>query len=325
MTRAAIVAAIVIVAWPGVTRRPGQTAPASALERVVVVDARGKPVLGLTADRFHVWSDGVEMPIASVTPDSSPFTAIVLLDATVTVIAGPGVWSSTPLVGRDQIEKGLREGFAAALRPGDRVRVGSIAGSVDLQPSFSSDRADILKAISRAYDRRDEDRFGRSPVWDAVWTAAEALSSEPGRRAIVLVTDGRATGNVHSWIEAEERAVLADAAVSGIGAGARMIVPQLGGMAALVKPDVGLQRLASDSGGAYFAGVRVGDDAPIQSAPIFARIVAEMQQSYVVRFTGPGDGKYHVLRIQVDADRTDVRARRVYFSATSAGAGRTPN
>ena len=115
MTRAAIATAIVIVivTWPGVTGRPGRTAPTSALERVVVVDVRGKPVSGLPAGRFRVWSDGVEVPIESVTPDTSPFTAIVLLDATVTVIATPGVWSLVPLVNSGEIASGLRNGFIA--------------------------------------------------------------------------------------------------------------------------------------------------------------------------------------------------------------------
>jgi VWFA-related protein len=315
MTRPTIAAVLLIVIWSGAAGRSSGTAPAPAIERVVVVDERGTLVTGLGAGQFRVWSDRVEVPIESVTPDASPVTAIILLDATVSSMATSGAAISVVPLTTDsgKIAGSLRDGLVSALRPGDRVRVGSIAGSVELQPSFSASRADILQAVSRAFKRPDEDLFGRSPVWDAVWTAAEAVSAEPGRRAIVLVSDGRATGNLHSRIEAGQRAVRADAAVSVIGEGLPLALPQLGETAVLVRPNVALEELAADTGGVYFA------DAVDQTARLFARIAAEMQASYLVRFSGPGDGRYHTLQIRVTADRTEVRARRLYFSPLPGG------
>jgi hypothetical protein len=53
-----------------------------------------------------------------------------------------------------------------------------------------------------------------TPLWDAIDEGVTVLASEPGRRAIILVTDGMATGNTHGLDEVIQRAVATKVSVS---------------------------------------------------------------------------------------------------------------
>ena len=50
-------------------------------------------------------------------------------------------------------------------------------------------------AVRAAAARLGERVGGRSPIWDALVTAAAAFDDSPGARGIIVLTDGRSTGN----------------------------------------------------------------------------------------------------------------------------------
>jgi hypothetical protein len=41
----------------------------------------------------------------------------------------------------------------------------------------------------------DAERFGASPLWDSLDIVVRHVAQDPGRRAILVLTDGRSTGN----------------------------------------------------------------------------------------------------------------------------------
>lgn len=91
--------------------------------------------------------------------------------------------------------------LADAFEPGDAVRVGTFAREIVLDRARLRDAAAIRTAADALGDRIG----GASPIWDALLTAADALQDGTGRRAILLVTDGRSTANRVGFEEALER------------------------------------------------------------------------------------------------------------------------
>ena len=59
----------------------------------------------------------------------------------------------------------------------------------------------------------DRDRFGPSPVWDALLDAVAHVATMSGRRAIIAVTDGKASGNLHGSSEIVPAAKAANVAI----------------------------------------------------------------------------------------------------------------
>ena len=92
---------------------------------------------------------------------------------------------------------GMADGLLNRLRPQDRVLLMRFAGHQGWTlGAWSEDRAQNLATARMLLDPVDPMHVtGPSPIWDAVASAARLLESQPGPRAIVLVTDGHATGN----------------------------------------------------------------------------------------------------------------------------------
>jgi Mg-chelatase subunit ChlD len=95
----------------------------------------------------------------------------------------------------------------------------------------------------------DADRLGPTPIWDALDEAMALLADAPGKRAIVMYTDGRSTGNTHSLAEVMERATRASISINAVIPPPK-IVDQL-------NPADLLERLAQATGGRKGHGTRL--------------------------------------------------------------------
>ena len=90
------------------------------------------------------------------------------------------------------------EALAAAASPGDTARLGTFGDEIAIESTPLRDAGAIRAAGEKAADRIG----GRSPVWDAVVAAAAAFEGAGTRRGIVVITDGRSTGNRIGFKEA---------------------------------------------------------------------------------------------------------------------------
>lgn len=160
----------------------------------------GKPVKNLGASDFVWRCDGQRCAPDTFVADS-PVRLVLLIDRTGSMHVQDSV------VGRE-----VDQALSAASR--DATRIGVVASGVSLAPGFS----DGLQALRQDWmhlNRFDNSsRFGASPIWDAVYDGDLALEGQLGPRAVVLYTDGKATGNVHSRSEALERSLDAGVVVS---------------------------------------------------------------------------------------------------------------
>jgi hypothetical protein len=84
------------------------------------------------------------------------------------------------------------------LKGGSAVRVASFGDRYLASPAWVSTSA----GIGRAFERVLQPYGDQSPLWDAVYSAAETLEETSERRILFIVSDGKASGNVRGFEEA---------------------------------------------------------------------------------------------------------------------------
>jgi hypothetical protein len=219
------------------------------------------------------------------------------------------VSASNPIPG-DVLNSAVERAWREPRTPPDRVRVGGLARTLVLSPRFATEQAELRLATRLALDVPRADRIGPSPLWDGVETAVQALEAERGRRAIVMVTDGRSTGNVHGMAEVTNHAVFADVSINVIGAPTGMFLRQDESTYARVRPTVLLEQMAGATGGAY-AEVR----GPGDVAPFLVRGISRLHELYTLGFPPVAwDGRTHGIAVRVKRPGVTVRAKAGYVA-----------
>lgn len=278
-------------------------APATGLVLVDVVVERGNNVvLGLSRNDFEVASDSGPRPIEFFSAGDEPVTVALLVDVTVSTRAGRVFGAGTPSA-LDRGSETLLEAFAAGLGPSDRALVGAIAGRVVLSRRFTADKDELLAAARDVLAVPGVDTFGPSPIWDASDAVVTVLAREPGRRALVVWTDGMATGNVRSVKDAAARATAAGVSVHILAAGGDDVPLRA------VSPRVALEWIAGETGGVYAI------DRGGNPKPVLARIFNGLRHAYTLGFAGDRDGKPHRLVVRVKKGGLKVRVRKWYLGS----------
>jgi VWFA-related protein len=147
---------------------------------------------------------------------------------------------------------------------------------------------------------------GGTALYDAVWNSLLTLRDVPGRRAVVVFTDGRdennpgtAPGSVHTLDEVIELAKETGAIVYGVGLGTKVDV-------------AALQRLADVSTGQVFVATDASDlDRQ------FKRVVESLRRRYVLGYTSKNsthDGSWRTVEIRPRTPGQEVRSAGGYFA-----------
>jgi hypothetical protein len=254
----------------------------------------------LRPEEVRVKIDGQPVEVVDLTA-SPPLTLVLLVDMTWSVY-GRQLWRWR----KGEYESAIRGSVIGRLRPADRARIGGIGSTLVVSPVYTRDVSALRDATRKALERRDEEVQGPSPIWDFAWSMLQSLSSEVGHRAIVLVTDGRATGNTRSFADVVQAAIEHDVTVSSIGTNANLSAElSRARLDPSVDPDRILIELAERTGGSYH--VDLPPDVQGKTRSLLASLVNELQRSYAVTFEVPADGKVHEL--SVECTRPGVRAK----------------
>jgi Ca-activated chloride channel family protein len=190
--------------------------------------------------------------------------------------------------------------FIDALLPEDRARICTFGDEIAISPILTGDKS-ILTRIAR------EELWpgGATPLWGAMYAAMESLAKEPGRRVVLVLTDGINDGSLpgrkKDFGEVRDRA---------IKEGFMLYAVYMQGY----QQDDGAKRkfltLIDDTGGGHF---QMGPEDDLQST--FVRIADELRRQYLIGFTpGPPDGREHKLEVKVNGAGLTVRARTSYVA-----------
>jgi hypothetical protein len=146
------------------------------------------------------------LAVAAPSTSSGPIAIALLSDVSFSMARGQLVYEA-------RFESAVRT-VAGELRSGDRGLVCLVGNRAVFGPQFrgnsrelAADWRNLVKNVTPA------DRFGPSPLFDALEAAVTKLRDMPGTKAAILWTDGRPTGNVMGSEEVGSRASAAGVAL----------------------------------------------------------------------------------------------------------------
>lgn len=262
-----------------------------------VRDDDGNLVRGLTKDDFEVRENGKLREIVSFSNDVQPITLAMVVDR------------SGSLASRAGDVTAAASGFFDALLPGDRVALGSLTWDcVPLTDDLARLRAAVAGPVPIDWG---------SPIWESIDRAFFAMENEPGRRAIIIFSDGDNTDLPMMNIPAARNSPCQPARMA-TGSSAREVAAraeQNGVMVYAVGVEVNgkrrddeLRMIARNTGGELF---RMKDGESL--TPVFTRIAEELHSQYLLGFV-PTVTDGASARIEVRAKRRglQVRSRRSF-------------
>jgi VWFA-related protein len=262
-------------------------------------------VTGLKQDDFQVYEDGQLQEITNFSAESNlPITLGILMDTS----------GSEYYMLSGEKEAGSRF-LGRVLRKGDLAMIMTFDTDVDLLADFTDDRGMLDRAINRAQINAPSGGMiaqgplpssgsGGTNFYDAVYLAAhDKLSSEAGRKAIVVLTDAEDTGSKLQLGDAIEAAQRTDTVVH------ILLVAADGGDQSVAR------RLTDDTGGRM---IIVRSERNLEQA--FDQISEELRSQYTIGYTPTNkkhDGSYRKIRVEMKNKDYSVLTRRGYYAPTN--------
>jgi VWFA-related protein len=186
---------------------------------VTVLGPDGRPLPGLTANDVHASIDGTDVPVASVArgvDSSAPIDVVLALDVSGSMNEGGAI---------DQA-KAAAHTFIDQLASQDRIAIVAFGTTVQIALPFTQDRA----AANAAIDGLVAD--GSTALFQGTVDSIRlAASGENGRRAVVLLSDGRDFGSSIPLEEAIATGQTGSVPVFAIGLGQDLDRAYLGQLA----------------------------------------------------------------------------------------------
>jgi Ca-activated chloride channel family protein len=247
-----------------------------------VTDARGEPVTGLRRADFTVEEDGHPQSVENFAAGEFPLSVAVAVDRSFSVPAAQ-LAASTAALSR----------FVTELRPDDQVMVIAIGSEVEVLAPLSGDRAASRAALDGLQ------RWGTTPLYDAAASAIDAIEPARGRRALIVLSDGRDRYSQRTAAELVEKARRSDVLIYPIAVGRE-------------RPPL-FAELATVTGGRSFQAA----DARTLTTTL-AVIAKELRFQYLLGYAPAREAsrapRWRSIQVKVNRPDVRVRARDGYLS-----------
>ena len=244
--------------------------------------------LDITRDDLVVIEDGVEQKIETFQEATAPVSMVMVLDS-----SGSMKRASEQVVAAATV-------FVESLRPEDSLGLLTFADKVDVAHAITTNRQNTIETLSRYH------ADGGTALYDALCDSLLMLKGLKGRRAVVILTDGRdednpgtGPGSVRSWDNVLRLLQDQDVTMFPVGLGPRIDAQRL-------------EVLAMISGGqAYFP-----QDVTTLGGE-FARVIENLRHRYVVGYTSTNpdrDGKWRSVEIRPKSTGVRIASRKGYYA-----------
>ena len=248
-----------------------------------VISDRGRFIKGLPQSEFRLLEDGVPQKITHFSSEGSPLELVIAVDVSE---------SMTPAM--PQLKTSVKK-FLSALSPSDQVTLTAFNDNLFTLTRRETSPEQRLRAVDRLAP------WGGTALYDVIVRGLQQLSTQPGRRVLVVFSDGDDRTS-HATLEAVEQAVRAsDATLFMVALGRGVRNASLKG---------GIERLVDLSGGrALFVERSDRLDQP------FAEILEELANQYLIGYQTTNsrrDGSWREIKLELRNESYSVRARQGY-------------
>ena len=261
---------------------------------VSVLDAEGEPVRGLRKEIMTLRENGRDATIEAMMPagkagERTPVSLAIVMDQSESMAGGK----------IDQAKASVLR-FLSLLEQNDRVSLLSFNDSVHMLAPLSTDRYALHEAVQ---DIRPE---GHTALFDGIAQGVDSVRGVPGRRAVIVLTDGIANRGALDIGQAIDAAVRENVSVVVVGLGDDVRTARL-------------ERIAEETGGSYFFTPSAGG-----LREIYETIGKRILNEYVITYRTEARSDY--LRTVSLALGRGPAADRSYFQPRSSlfGAGGRP-
>jgi len=262
------------------------------------VVAIGRPhslIVDLTQKDFHIYQDGHEQEIIYFSSQPrEPLRLGVLLD----------VSQGRPVEIPDALEwPPISRWLRGLLGKDDRAFVATFNDQVSLLCPWTAKPDELDDALRRAFGK---DPDGPSKLYDAIYEVCEErFSSEPGRKALIVLSDSTDFYSGRSQLEALEMAHRTDTILYPV-------LPWEGTLTAPLFKNVDFaQVFANDTGGFFYFVVKSGDlEKDLNAIGIFLSHVYEL----AYRPDVSPDGRYHKIKVTCKRPGVKLYTREGYYA-----------
>ncbi len=310
------------------------------LVNVVVTDRRRHYLRDLNQQDFHVFEDGVEQPIASLSravdiqpsaPEHERYIVIFFDNSEMN--------AASQVKDRADVEK-ILEGTAS---PNRMTAIMDFNGSLHIDQSFTANGNLLKSAASKiqfgaigTQARQQEYNIVVSNLLQAIRDVANMLGPAPGHKTLIFVSAGfsldvRQESEFQDTIDALNKANVGLYPVNSVN-----IAPSVASMAD--SSGTGRQGGARSGAGRGAGRREAMPSGPNTNNPVLNTLAsrtgafpslnmnsllegmkaafAEMDESYILGYVPPSpvhDGRYHRIQVKVNRSGAEVRARNGYF------------
>jgi VWFA-related protein len=306
-----LAAALAIPALPQepVTQGPAIRTQVNLVNLFVTVRDKSKRIAtDLKKEDFKIAEDGQDQQIAFFSKEVTlPITLALLLDTS----------------GSEQFMLGAIQDMGGrfldhVIRKGDEALIMSFDTDVDLLSDFTDDRGQLDRAIRKARINTPSSGGMINPgpvptshvtgtaLYDAIYLACnEKLTSEAGRKAIVLVTDAQDEGSKVRLEEAIEAAQRTDTVIHLL----LVADSRFGGNTGVA------HKLTEETGGRMIVA-----NSEKHLAEAFDQISEELRSQYTLGYypsNSTHDGKFRKIKVDMANHDLKVLARKGYYAPKS--------
>jgi VWFA-related protein len=269
-----------------------------------VFDDKGKPITDLVAGDFKVYEDGQPQALTTFTGARQPLSVALVMDTSNSMGTG----------NRMEIARKAGADFIKRMASGDRALVVQFNDAVQEVQPLTDDRKKLIHAVESLMPS------GGTALYDALFQVSRRLSSMEGRKALVLLSDGRdqafqenSPGSLHRFEECVDAAVRSEAVVYSIGLGARL--EDETDLAQTMTLRRILETFSEKTGGRFYNPERAG-----QLEGVYQQISEDLGRQYTLAYSPRNearDGRWRVVRVEVARTGARVVTRPGYFAPLS--------
>jgi Ca-activated chloride channel family protein len=250
-----------------------------------IYDQKGRYIDGLSRNSFQVFDDGMPEEIANFETSGQGLSCAILLDTTASMT------EALPRV-KNSIVKLIEE-----LGPQDSVAIYTFDERLTVRQEFTTDKNAAKRAVLRTRAQ------GGTALFDALAQVAQDISKRPGKKTLIVFTDGDDNSSALNANAAVGRAKKVGIPLYAIAEGDAVKSPNLKKI---------LEDLSQRTGGSAYQ-VNKSSDIDL----VFHKIAQDLQHLYMISYQPPSaaeNGRWHKIELSVKGLKDyRVRAKEGYF------------